>query len=132
MSGGSIDRFLDTSERGPDHAPVRRSSKAMRRKGLNPQCNTLAPPVLAVLLLCILGVASCSNRISGPAKMVLLTLKTHVSGAGPGRALSAATAASADSDSSHVVVTFTKALLVVRDVRFLTAREHDGDGNEAE
>lgn len=100
----------------------------MKRKDLKSHVNTLAPPLLVILFLSILGAAGCSKQISGPVKMVPLTLKSQVSGASPVRALRAATAASADTDS----VTFTRALLVVRDVRFQTALEDTGDDNEAE
>jgi hypothetical protein len=97
----------------------------MKQKDLKSQVNTLARPLLVILFLSILGAAGCSKQISGPAKMVPLTLKSQASGVSPVRALRAATAASADSDSSHVVFSFTRALLVVRDVRFKTAFEGD-------
>ena len=102
----------------------------MKRKDLKSKFNTLAPPLLVILFLSILGAAGCSKQISGPAKMVPLTLKSQGSGVSPVRALRAATAASADSDTSHVVFSFTRALLVVRDVRFQTP-EGDGDENGA-
>ena len=92
----------------------------MKRKDLKSKFNTLAPPLLVILFLSILGAAGCSKQISGPAKMVPLTLKSQGSGVSPVRALRAATAASADSDTSHVVFSFARALLVVRDVRFQT------------
>ena len=94
----------------------------MKRKDLKSHVNTLAPPLLVILFLSILGAAGCSKQISGPVKMVPLTLKSQVSGASPVRALRTATTASADTDS----VTFTRALLVVRDVRFQTALEDNG------
>jgi len=68
--------------------------------------------------------------------MVPLTLKSQAIGSATVRALrslQAASLAAADSDSSHVDVTLTRALLVVRDVRFKSSGEGDeGEGPENE
>jgi len=78
----------------------------------------------AVALALLLAGAGCGKRISAPARMVPLTLKSEATGGATVRALRAASlTAAADSDSSHVDFTFTRALLVVRDVRF-----HNGEG----
>jgi len=103
----------------------------MKQKDLQSKVYTLASSLFLILFLSILGAAGCSKRISGPVKMVPLTLKSQATGVSTVRALRASTIASADSDSSHVVFSFSRALLVVRDVRFQTA-EGDTEENEAE
>ena len=86
-----------------------------------------------VALVLVLAGAGCSKRISAPAKMVPLTLKSQAIGSATVRALRAASLAAADSDSSHVDVTFTRALLVVRDVRFKSSfGDSEGEGDEVE
>jgi len=99
-------------------------------------CNRVFGLLLApVLLGLLLTGTGCGKRISAPAKMVPLTLKTQATGSSMVRALRAASLALADSDSSHVDVTFTRALLVVRDVRFKSSlgdSEGEGPDNEFE
>ncbi len=92
----------------------------------------LAVPLFAFLLVLAAG---CGKSVSGPAKMVPLTLKTGAGGAAAVRVLRSASLVAADSDTVHVDVTFTRALLVVRDVKFHTAEtdgEGDGENVEAE
>jgi len=85
----------------------------------------------AVATCLLLAGTGCSKRISAPAKMVPLTLKSQATGSSMVRALKAASLAGADSDSSHVDVTFTRALLVVRDVRFKSSLgDSEGEGPE--
>src|SRR2546426_3050631 len=86
-----------------------------------------------ILIAVLLVAAGCGGRVSAPAKMVPLTLKSEATGAATVRALRAASLAVSDSDSSHVDVTFTRALLVVRDVRFHSSLEDsEGDVEETE
>jgi hypothetical protein len=89
-------------------------------------CGVLFAALALGLLLTGTG---CGKRISGPARMVPLTLKSQSTGSALVHALRAASLAVADSDSIHVDVTFTRALLVVRDVRF---KSDDGEENEDE
>ncbi len=89
-------------------------------------------PLLAMLALAtVLGASGCGKSISGPAKMVPLTLKTQAGGTAATRVLRAAGLVAADSDTVHVDVTFTRALLVVRDVKF-HATETDSEGSDGE
>lgn len=92
-----------------------------------------SPALPLFALLVVLAAAGCSKNVSGPAKMVPLTLKTQSGGAAAVRVLRAAGLVAADSDTVHVDVTFTRALLVVRDVKFHTSEtDSEGDGEEQE
>ena len=90
--------------------------------------NASARSLPFLVLLFLMAAAGCGKSVSGPAKMVPLTLRTQGGAATAIRALRAASLASSDSDTVHVDVTFTRALLVVRDVKFHTA-EGDDEGD---
>jgi hypothetical protein len=84
----------------------------MKSKELRLSSRAFVPVLLALLLSSFFSLMGCGKRISAPAK------KSQSTGTAAIHALPAAGLASADSDSNHVEVTFTRALLVVRDVRF--------------
>jgi len=93
----------------------------------------LLPRGILIPFATLFVVAGCGGRVSAPAKMVPLTLKSEATGAATVHALRAASLAVSGSDSSHVDVTFTRALLVVRDVRFHSSLgDSEGEGHETE
>jgi hypothetical protein len=105
----------------------------MKRNELSFSSRVFGLLLTASALGLLLTGTGCGKRISGPAKMVPLTLKSQATGSSMVRALRAASLALADSDSSHVDVTFTRALLVVRDVRFKSSEgDSEGPDNEIE
>lgn len=80
------------------------------------------------LLALVLVLAGCGKRATtAPAKLVTLTLKGGGTGVVSVTALKAGSLALAGSDAAHLDVTFTRALLVVRDVRFKTSAESEGE-----
>lgn len=85
-------------------------------------------PVSFALLALIPPLAGCGKRATtAPPELVPLTLRGGGTGLGSVSALKPGSLASADSDTTHVVVSFTTALLVVRDVRFKTSDESEGE-----
>ena len=78
------------------------------------------------------GLAGCgSDKVAGPNRPVPMTLVAVGGGTAASRFVArAASVAAADTDS--VTVTFTKALLVVRDVRFVRPEGLDDDNDEAD
>ncbi len=101
----------------------------MRRNEFRPTVRMFGLLLSTAVLAALLTMMGCGKRISAPAKMVPLTLKSQATGTATVRALKAGSLAAADTDTVHVDVTFTRALLVVRDVRFQTSLEDsEGEG----
>jgi len=95
------------------------------------------PPFLLIglfltLTTICLGATGCGRSVTAPGRLAPLTLEAGSTGANTVRALDAATLAVSDTDTTHVTVTFTRALLVVRDVRFLTSEEGEGENDSTE
>jgi hypothetical protein len=87
---------------------------------------------LATLGLTVIG---CGGKhVAAPGGLARVTLEAGGTGASAVRALRAASLAVSDTDTTHVDVTFTRALLVVRDIRFLNSQEggEENDSTEAE
>jgi hypothetical protein len=89
----------------------------------------------SILTLAALGliVIGCGGKhVAAPGSLAPLTLEAGGTGASTVRALRAASLAVSDTDTAHVNVTFTRALLVVRDIRFLTSQEGDDENDSTE
>ena len=97
----------------------------------NHLCPSAAPPTLPIaagVLLLAIAFAGCGGHPTSPVKPVPLTLQA----AGVGGATQRFTTSTllAPSATDTIPVTFTQALLVVRDVRFV--REGDDEGDDAD
>ncbi len=103
----------------------------MKTNELRPTVRIFGLLLSTAVLAALLTMMGCGKQISAPAKMVPLTLKSQATGAATVRALQASSLLSAQSDTIPVEVTFTRALLVVRDVRFQTSFEDsEGEGSD--
>jgi hypothetical protein len=81
------------------------------------------------------GAIGCGGKhVTAPSSLTAVMLEAGGTGASAIRALRAASLAVSDSDTTHVNVTFTRALLVVRDVRFLTSQDggQENDSTDVE
>jgi hypothetical protein len=113
----------------------------LENKAMNP-CDLRSPKPRFLLLGSLLSLAAFSfsavgcggKHATGPSSLAPITLEAGRAGTSTVRALRAANLAVSDTDTTHVDVTFTRALLVVRDVRFLTAEDggEESDSTEVE
>ena len=105
-------------------------NKAMNPFSLRPtepRCLLLG----SFLILAALGFSAigCGKQSTAPSGLVPMTLEAGGTGASTVRALRTAGLALSDTDTTHVNVTFTRALLVVRDVRFKTSQDGDDEND---
>lgn len=88
----------------------------MQVNGLRPS-HPFVPHLLRAALLLALSLTGCSGKTTSPVKPVPLTLEASGVGGASQRFTTSTLAAPAETDT--IPVTFTEALLVVRDVRFV-------------
>lgn len=94
----------------------------MNKNLLRPAHSTPTPPVAAGVLLLAIALSGCGGHATSPVKPVPLTLQAAGVGGATQRFTTSALLAPSATDT--IPVTFTQALLVVRDVRFVF--EDDG------
>jgi len=94
-----------------------------------PRC-LLLDSFLILAALCFSAIGCGGKHVTAPGSLAPITLEAGGIGASTVRALRAASVAVSDTDTTHVNVTFTRALLVVRDVRFLTSQD-GGEENDS-
>src|SRR5690349_12140949 len=92
-----------------------------------------SPKTFLAGAILLAAAAGCStNKVTGPAKPVPLTIQgMGVGGAGRTGTPSAGLASGATAVDDPLPVTFTKALLVVRDVRFKLTEDAGTDSTDA-
>ena len=100
----------------------------MKRKGFHSLRLPLLPPVTAFWLALAVVVAGCGDHATSPVKPVPLTLQAVPIGGAAQRFTTSALSAPSATDT--IPVTFTQALLVVRDVHFALGDDDAGDDTD--
>jgi hypothetical protein len=94
--------------------------------------SSVVPLCLALAALALTAPGCGQRSATGPVKLVPVTLKAEGSGVNSVSALKAANAALDAADTAPVEVAFTRALLVVRDVRFMTVPRHESENDSTD
>jgi len=100
----------------------------MTKNDLCPTHVPPTPPIVAGVLLLALALAGCGGHPTSPVKPVPLTLQAAGVGGAAQRFTTPALGAPSATDT--IPVTFTQALLVVRDVRFVFEGDDEADDTD--